>query len=118
MLFPFTLAEGRASVQHDPLGSQNSSQKGLASPCHTLLDHTPVSSHLQRLRESIKDLESMDQGELLLAAKTFGFLPSVQGREKILKKIGTFTPDSDQRLAIEQGLASEMTRLVGPPGTG
>ncbi len=73
---------------------------------------------LPRLRESVQALESRDQRELLLAAKTFGFLSSVQGRGKIPKKIGTFLPDSDQRLTIERGLVSEITRLVGPPGTG
>ncbi len=56
-----------------------------------------------------------------MGAKTFRIVACIDGKAgmgKLLKKIGSFTPDEDQRKALWRGLYCDMLRLVGPPGTG
>ena len=56
-----------------------------------------------------------------MGAKTFGVIPCIDGEHgtgKLLKKVGSFIPDSDQRKALWRGLHCEMLRLIGPPGAG
>jgi len=56
-----------------------------------------------------------------MGAKTFGVaecIDSEHGTGKILKKIGSFVPDDDQRKALWRGLYCDMLRLIGPPGAG
>jgi len=56
-----------------------------------------------------------------MGAKTFGVAPCIdgeRGKGKLLKKIGSFVPDDDQRKALWRGLYCDTLRLIGPPGAG
>jgi len=54
------------------------------------------------------------------AAKVLDFAPVRYGTKKIKGKLGRlkFTPDEQQKQAIEHGMGSERTIIVGPGGTG
>jgi hypothetical protein len=56
-----------------------------------------------------------------MGAKTFGVVACIDGKldkGKLLKKIGSFVPDDDQRKALWRGLYCDTLRLIAPPGAG
>ena len=71
---------------------------------------------LERLREVLKsNKEEIPQ----LGSKSFGFLPFTSGKRTPSATFGTkFIPDSSQECAIQSALGSEITYIIGPPGTG
>ncbi len=71
---------------------------------------------LERLREALK---SNDEGAALLGSKSFGLLPYTNNDWLPPVAFGTkFTPDDSQHRAITMALGSEVTYIIGPPGTG
>jgi DNA replication protein DnaC len=71
---------------------------------------------LERLREALK---SSSEEVSQLGSKTFGLLPFSTGKRISPEAFGMkFTPDSSQEQAIQMALGSEVTYIVGPPGTG
>jgi hypothetical protein len=71
---------------------------------------------LERLRERLK---SNDEGTAFLGSKSFGFSPYIRGSSRSSIAFGTkFLPDVSQQQAIDQALGSEVTYIIGPPGTG
>jgi hypothetical protein len=53
-----------------------------------------------------------------LGAKTLGLIGPDRGTEPITERLCNFEPHPHQQQAIEQALGSEVTLIVGPPGTG
>ena len=75
---------------------------------------------LERQREVLKaylegHLEEAPGG---YAAKVLDLQPVRYGTRRVSGKFGPFTPDEQQKRAIEHGLGSERTIIVGPGGTG
>ncbi len=70
---------------------------------------------LERLREAIKkNTESSSQ----LASKAFRNLPFTSGRRPSVDNYPDFVPNESQKNAIQICLGSEVTYVIGPPGTG
>jgi AAA domain len=73
---------------------------------------------LQKLLNAVAALQETPSQ---MGAKTFGVVACIdgeQGKGKLLKKIGSFAPDDDQRKALWRGLYCDTLRLIGPPGSG
>ena len=71
---------------------------------------------LERLREALK---SNDEGTALLGSKSFGLLPYTNNDWLPPVAFGSkFIPDDSQHRAITMALGSEVTYIIGPPGTG
>jgi len=71
---------------------------------------------IERLRETLK---SNDEGTALLGSKSFGLLPYNNNHLLPPVTLGpTFSPDPSQQRAITMALGSEVTYIIGPPGTG
>ncbi len=75
---------------------------------------------LERQREVLKaylegQLEEAPGG---YAAKVLDLQPVRYGTRRVRGTFGPFTPDEQQKRAIEHGLGSERTIIVGPGGTG
>ena len=71
---------------------------------------------LERLREALK---SNDEGAALLGSKSFGLLPYTNNDWLPPVAFGSkFIPDDSQHRAITMALGSEVTYIIGPPGTG
>ncbi len=70
---------------------------------------------LERLRETLK---SNVEGEALLGCKLFGLLPHANSRREKPDLGHVFDPRSSQNDAIQLALGSEVTYVIGPPGTG
>ena len=71
---------------------------------------------LERLREALK---SSSDGASQLGSKSFGLLSFTGGKRISPVAFGMkFKPDSSQEQAIQLALGSEVTYIVGPPGTG
>ncbi len=71
---------------------------------------------LERLRETLK---SIDEGSAFLGSKSFGLLP--YNNNHLLSSVAfgpKFSPDPSQQQAITMALGSEVTYIIGPPGTG
>lgn len=71
---------------------------------------------LERLRDALKD---NDEGAARLGSKSFGLQPSTnQYLPSSLSFGATFHPDDSQQRAIRLALGSEVSYIIGPPGTG
>ena len=73
---------------------------------------------LQQLHNAVTALQETPSQ---MGAKTFGVVECIDSEQrtgKLLKKVGSFVPDSDQRKALWCGLYCDMLRLIGPPGAG
>jgi serine/threonine protein kinase len=71
---------------------------------------------LERLRER---LQHSDEGKALLGSKSFGFLPyPIRSLAPTVAFGKEFLPDTSQQRAISQAFGSEVTYIIGPPGTG
>ena len=70
---------------------------------------------LKRLKESLK---SNEEGILNLGTKVLGLEASKSGRISSSVLPNVFMPDPSQQKAIQMALGSEVTYIVGPPGTG
>lgn len=71
---------------------------------------------LEALRIALK---SNNEGKAQLGPKCFGLTPYHAGTQPILGDFGSgFLPDHSQKQAIHMALGSEITYIVGPPGTG
>ncbi len=70
---------------------------------------------LERLKEVLKN---NDEGSSQLGSKAFGLLPFNSGKSPLPMDFGKFNPDDSQKQAILMACGSEVTYIVGPPGTG
>src|SRR5205085_11816558 len=71
---------------------------------------------LERLREA---LQTTNEGPSQLGSKSFGLQQFTHGKRPSPVAFGVkFKPDSSQERAIQSALGSEVTYIVGPPGTG
>jgi len=71
---------------------------------------------LKKLRDAVIDIPLRDGHDLL--PKVFGLSPSHVGHDAILPSVLQLTGGHDTNRALRQCLASEVTFLWGPPGTG
>jgi AAA domain/PLD-like domain len=70
---------------------------------------------LKRLREFLK---SNQENQSKLGSKTFGIEPFLRGSLPFSLSSVIFKPDVSQAQAMQMALGSEVTYIVGPPGTG
>jgi hypothetical protein len=71
---------------------------------------------LERLREVLKDNK---EAPTQLGSKSFGLLSFSSGKRPLSLTFGKkIKPDTSQERAIELALGSEVTYIIGPPGTG
>lgn len=71
---------------------------------------------LERLHDA---LEKNQEGPTSLGSKTFGLIEPKSARRSTSTTFGAkFQPDESQHQAIQQAMGSEVTFIVGPPGTG
>lgn len=70
---------------------------------------------LENLREALKH---NDEGNSQLGSKSFGLIPFNKGKQLLSITFGEFTPDNSQEQALHMALGSEVTYIIGPPGTG
>ena len=73
------------------------------------------------LQQLLNAITALQETPSQMGAKTFGVVECIDSEQdtgKLLKKVGSFVPDSDQRKALWRGLHCDMLRLIGPPGTG
>jgi len=70
---------------------------------------------LERLRDALKN---NNEGESQLGSKSFGLLSFDCGKRPSPMTFGKFIPDDSQNQAILMALGSQITYIVGPPGTG
>lgn len=76
---------------------------------------------LERLKEALETNQDDQEGPALLGSKSFKVnqhRPKSASRAISLAFGQKFSPDPSQRRAIEHALGSEVTFIVGPPGTG
>lgn len=75
---------------------------------------------LKKLREVLKNT---NEGNLSLGSKSFG-LPKPFSFKRSMRSLspaisfGEFDPDESQKRAIQMALGSEVSYIIGPPGTG
>jgi phosphatidylserine/phosphatidylglycerophosphate/cardiolipin synthase-like enzyme len=70
---------------------------------------------LKSLRGALKKLHK-DPSQL--GSKSFGLVPFQIGTQLPHLSFGGFNPDASQARAIQMALGSEVTYIIGPPGTG
>jgi len=70
---------------------------------------------LERLRDVLKN---NNEGESKLGSKSFGLIGFDRGKRPSSATFGRFSPDDSQNQAIQMALGSQITYIVGPPGTG
>jgi len=70
------------------------------------------------LKKERQALASLQETAGQPGAKTLGLIEPNRGTEPITERLCHFEPHPHQRQAIEQALFSEVTLIVGPPGTG
>ncbi len=73
---------------------------------------------LQKLLNAVTVLQETPSQ---MGAKTFGVVTCIdgkQGKGKLLKKVGSFVPDDEQRMGLWRGLYCDTLRLIAPPGAG
>ncbi|SRR6266567_4323574 len=70
------------------------------------------------LKRQLLALNNFSETAAEFGAKTLGLFPVTRGSKAVRGKLGKFVPHPNQEKAIAQGLGSEQTLIVGPPGTG
>jgi hypothetical protein len=63
-------------------------------------------------------LQRSDESPILLGTKSLGLLSTARGRAPIPMSIPGYHPTDSQRMAIELALGSDLSFIIGPPGTG
>ncbi len=72
-----------------------------------------------RLLENLrKAINNTDEGSSQLASRSFGLLQFIKSRRVSPVTSGLFEPDKSQEQAIQMALGSQVTFIIGPPGTG
>jgi hypothetical protein len=78
-----------------------------------------TSGLVEALRNALRDT---DETVALLGAKTFRFVPNLNGFHPLMPKEFPGTspqfPDDSQQQALERALGNEVAYIIGPPGTG
>ena len=69
----------------------------------------------KRLREALKNAKDSEQQ---LASKCFGLIEFQKGKRESKNKLSLFGLDESQASAAHIALGSEITYIIGPPGTG
>lgn len=87
---------------------------------HEALDKIILEDDPTELLEQLHDaLETNHEGPTSLGSKCFGMMTSESAHRSISSTFGAkFQPDASQRQALQTATGSEVTFIVGPPGTG